>query len=245
MSDNSVPAAEPRIDSSEVIAVAERECGEELVDLCDSLPILLASQANPPLTFGARPPVLARIGVAVRLRRAISRLPRGTGCVIVAAFRSRSQQQRLYNRRLRAALQSSGRTPGETVVHLRQYVADPTIYAPHTTGGAFDVLLVGPDRVLLDMGGSFTADHTARTGYPFLSARQQSNRALLVDVMGAEGFVNYPFEWWHWSYGEKYWGLRTGREAIYAPVTVRGVVRAVLALQRRRLGRRVRELTGR
>jgi D-alanyl-D-alanine dipeptidase len=31
--------------------------------------------------------------------------------------------------------------------------------------------------------------------------------------------VNYPTEWWHWSYGDRYWALMTGAPAaLYGPV---------------------------
>ncbi|MCZ0970531.1 hypothetical protein O1L55_01370 [Streptomyces albulus] len=45
------------------------------------------------------------------------------------------------------------------------------------------------------------------------------HRALLGRALGGAGFVNYPSEWWHWSYGDRYWGLLTGaRCAVYGPV---------------------------
>jgi D-alanyl-D-alanine dipeptidase len=28
-------------------------------------------------------------------------------------------------------------------------------------------------------------------------------------------FINYPGEWWHWSYGDKYWAFIKGKDAIY------------------------------
>jgi len=47
--------------------------------------------------------------------------------------------------------------------------------------------------------------------------------------MTVAGFVNYPTEWWHWSYGDRYWAYATHRSAaIYGPVEVRTMV-AVLA----------------
>jgi D-alanyl-D-alanine dipeptidase len=37
--------------------------------------------------------------------------------------------------------------------------------------------------------------------------------------MTGAGFVNYPSEWWHWSYGDRYWAVVTGEpHAIYGPV---------------------------
>ena len=37
--------------------------------------------------------------------------------------------------------------------------------------------------------------------------------ALLADALGGAGFVNYPTEWWHWSFGDRYWAYLTGRHA--------------------------------
>ncbi len=52
----------------------------------------------------------------------------------------------------------------------------------------------------LDMGTSFDCfDVTSHTAHAGLSAEATANRALLVREMGAEGFRNYPREWWHFS----------------------------------------------
>jgi hypothetical protein len=40
-----------------------------------------------------------------------------------------------------------------------------------------------------------------------------------VSASWSAGLVNYPTEWWHWSYGDRYWALLTGADhAIYGPV---------------------------
>jgi len=36
--------------------------------------------------------------------------------------------------------------------------------------------------------------------------------------MEDQGFVNYPYEWWHYSYGDKYWGYVKNKTAIYDTV---------------------------
>ena len=41
----------------------------------------------------------------------------------------------------------------------------------------------------------------------------QANRRVLRDALSAAGLVNYPTEWWHWSYGDRYWALETGAPA--------------------------------
>ncbi len=37
-------------------------------------------------------------------------------------------------------------------------------------------------------------------------------------MLTAAGLVNYPTEWWHWSFGDRYWALATGKAAaLYGP----------------------------
>jgi len=71
----------------------------------------------------------------------------------------------------------------------------------------------------LDMGNVFQHDHTAATDCPGLTDKQYLHRRLLKDIMTQAGFVNYPREWWHWSYGEKLWAyLHQQPHAIYGPI---------------------------
>ncbi|BDR54317.1 hypothetical protein KIMH_04280 [Bombiscardovia apis] len=53
------------------------------------------------------------------------------------------------------------------------------------------------------------------TECPYVSEDAQANRKLLADAMSAAGFVNYPSEWWHWSYGDAYWGFVSHNPACY------------------------------
>lgn len=42
-----------------------------------------------------------------------------------------------------------------------------------------------------------------------------------IDAMTTVGFVNYPTEWWHWSYGDKYWAfMKSEPHAIYKSVEI-------------------------
>ena len=69
----------------------------------------------------------------------------------------------------------------------------------HNLGLAIDLTLIGGDGRELDMGTPFdtfsSAAHTANA-----TGEAATNRALLVRLMEAEGFVNYEKEWWHFSY---------------------------------------------
>ncbi|WP_281286552.1 M15 family metallopeptidase [Herbidospora galbida] len=33
---------------------------------------------------------------------------------------------------------------------------------------------------------------------------------MLGTALTEAGLVNYPTEWWHWSYGDRYWAHVTG-----------------------------------
>ncbi len=38
---------------------------------------------------------------------------------------------------------------------------------------------------------------------------------ILSTALTAADLVNYPTEWWHWSYGDRYRALRTGAAAAH------------------------------
>jgi len=41
---------------------------------------------------------------------------------------------------------------------------------------------------------------------------------VLGAALSGAGLVNYPTEWWHWSFGDRYWALTTGAgHARYGP----------------------------
>jgi len=45
-----------------------------------------------------------------------------------------------------------------------------------------------------------------------------ANRKTLTAALTNAGLVNYPTEWWHWSYGDRYWAFVTGApHALYGP----------------------------
>jgi D-alanyl-D-alanine dipeptidase len=39
-----------------------------------------------------------------------------------------------------------------------------------------------------------------------------------VDALTGAGLVNYPTEWWHWSFGDRYWAYASGSAARYGPL---------------------------
>jgi D-alanyl-D-alanine dipeptidase len=82
------------------------------------------------------------------------------------------------------------------------------------SGGALEVVLLDRDGVELDMGCELNEQcPQMMTRADGLSPIARANRQLLLRSTEAVGFVNYSHEWWHYSYGDRYWAFRTGAPA--------------------------------
>ena len=135
---------------------------------------------------------LLRAPVLERLLDAADRLPRDLRLVVVVGYRPPALQA-TYFEGYREGLRAEDPDRSEADLHrlASRYVSPPDV-APHPAGAAVDVTLRGADDVELDLGCP----------------------------VNAAGLVNYPTEWWHWSYGDRYWALATGADrAMYGPVT--------------------------
>jgi D-alanyl-D-alanine dipeptidase len=112
----------------------------------------------------------------------------------------------------------------ETILRLSSRFVSPLDVAPHVAGAAIDVTLVDRDGHPLDMGTPIdaTPEDSARACYfdaTNISPDARANRLVLATALADAGFVNYPTEWWHWSYGDRYWALHTdAAHALYGPV---------------------------
>lgn len=87
-----------------------------------------------------------------------------------------------------------------TIVSNPEYVADPSKGSIHNRGGAVDITLVNKRGKELKMGTSFDffgseAGHL----YEDLPQKVKDNRALLKEVMIANGFNSFDSEWWHYN----------------------------------------------
>jgi len=100
----------------------------------------------------------------------------------------------------------------------------PIEVAGHVAGAAIDVTLVDTRGAELDLGTPIDATPEASGGRCYFAApdippRARTNRELLAGVLSDVGLLNYPTEWWHWSFGDRYWALLTGAQgALYGPV---------------------------
>jgi D-alanyl-D-alanine dipeptidase len=91
----------------------------------------------------------------------------------------------------------------------------------HATGAAVDLTLCTLDGTELWMGTPVQSARTAlsHTGSGGVGREARHGRCLLTRVLETVGLVNYPAEWWHWSFGDCYWAQLTGaRQARYGPL---------------------------
>jgi zinc D-Ala-D-Ala dipeptidase len=113
----------------------------------------------------------------------------------------------------------------------RVTVADPVdTPSGHQCGSAVDVTILGAGGPL-DMGTQWAdfAEITAtvnplRTHSPDITPEQAANRAILLGAMEGQGLVNYPEEWWHFSFGDALWHeVMTARGGAPGPVVHRPI----------------------
>lgn len=75
----------------------------------------------------------------------------------------------------------------------------------HSRGATVDLALLrcGADGrcAAVDMGTGYDLfDRRSHTASPLVGPEQRANRQRLLEAMAAEGFVNYPKEWWHYTW---------------------------------------------
>lgn len=210
--DDVVLMADPR-----VVAIGVVDSGEPLVDVREALPVT-DLKADEDGLFA-----LVRASVLDRLLVARHRLPAGVDLLFVEGYRPPALQ-RLYFESYRGQLRQLHPSWSADEVHAAtsRYVSPPEV-APHCAGAAVDLTLCADEGAELDMGTPVNASPEDSEGACYTAApvgsEARRHRDLLGEALGAAGLVNYPTEWWHWSFGDRYWALLTEADtARYGPI---------------------------
>lgn len=139
---------------------------------------------------------------------------------ITDAHRPMALQRLYYDQILREIEENEGLTGTALYEKAGMYISPPHFFPPHTTGGAIDLTILDLNKQQeLDMGSQIDdTEDKVMMFYSKLSHEQKENRARLFASMLSAGFVNFPAEWWHYSYGDKEWAMRSQKpHAIYTP----------------------------
>jgi len=194
------------------------ECNEHLVDVrkyCNDITLRIYPEMKEN-TFYLRKRVIEM------LNKADSLLPKGYKILLLDAYRPLEIQEKFFKD---FCIELKNKHPNFNDAKIRKeaskFVAPPDvkILPPHSTGGAVDITIIDKYGNEIDMGTK--PDDLNFKAYTYcreISRAAKHNRKILIRVMRRAGFVNYPREWWHWSYGDKCWAAVKKINSIYGIV---------------------------
>lgn len=199
----------------EIIAIPIMDNHEQLVDLKDQLII----------SFGPSPEIpnntdytKMRKTVYEKLVQAQYLLPSGLRFCVYEGHRSLSLQEHLFNNRFAMLQEEHPSWLKDKIFQETTRLVSPSVnldgtrnVPPHSTGAAIDVYLINSEGEIIDMGikvedwmqdvdGSISATDSQK-----ISSVAKNNRSIMSAALSDVGFVNYKGEYWHWSYGDRYW----------------------------------------
>jgi D-alanyl-D-alanine dipeptidase len=227
-----IPAIETPTDWKSVVI---KECREPLMRLSTLRDVRIL--INSKFCQGDIPEHLyARESVAQRLVSAASQLSAGYYLFITDAWRPFSTQQAFFEKQCQI-LREQFPTLSEDEIYRRAeiYISVPSRHplcpSPHYTGGAIDLTLADSDGQCLPMRPKSApcyspVSHTRaleelleNSGH--LTEEEEMclyNRRILYHTMINNGFTNYCKEYWHFDYGDQFWGSITSSTAFYGGI---------------------------
>lgn len=203
------------------------ECGEPLVPVAG--PHLVLADPHPYVALGAPyggvSPWFLRKSVVAALNRAAADLQLvkpGWRILLTDALRPVAVQRFMVDWQLRELAAAEGLEVADLSeadrVRLMAVVAtiwampsdDPATPPPHSTGAALDCTLLDEHGQPVAMGGEIDqVGEVSKPGFydamPGVAARFAANRALLCQILEAQGFRRHPAEWWHFGLGDQLW----------------------------------------
>jgi D-alanyl-D-alanine dipeptidase len=201
-----------------ILAIPIQETQEEMVDIVSQQEIL----------YGPSPEIdnntdytKMRLSVFEKLKEAQDLLPEGLRFCLYEAYRSLNLQNQIFKERYNKVKKLYPSWSQEALFNETTRLVSPvenldgsTNTPPHSTGAALDLYLVDensqepvdmgihPKDWMMDTEGVYSLTHSK-----LISKTAMINRALMAKVLETVGFVNYPTEYWHWSYGDRYWAF--------------------------------------
>lgn len=175
-----------------------KDCKEQLIPFpSDSFVI----KTGEPITF-------LRSGALKRLTMVNEELKQnGMELIIYEGYRSKAKQKAMWDEEKKSIMLDHPSLSEEEIRKLlSKRIANPKGFGGHQTGGAVDVGLIS-DGHLIDVGGNYLDfnKNTYTNNFKELTIDQKANRNLLTKTMKKYGFINFPAEWWHYSYGDIMW----------------------------------------
>lgn len=197
---------------SAINAVEIKESNEELFNIKQDKQLYFSKELQ------KRPSIYLRKSVYEKIKEAEQLLPKGSFFKVYSAFRPQEEQIQLWNENYqKIKTQNPTLSEEELIQQTRAVCADPRNgFGGHQTGGAVDITLCDAKGRDFDMGTTYLETSSKiPTKAKGLTEEQRKNRVLLKQVMEKAGFQNYPFEWWHYCYGDRMWAAYSGKKSCF------------------------------
>ena len=167
-----------------------------------------------------------RQGVYLKLLKMLEILPENVGIAYFEGYRPLSKQKEYFDKKFKeilAQVKDKELAYQETSKLLSPFINNvPT----HATGAAIDIALFeinDSKPQLIDMGKFdviFGPNDQQETFSENISISQKMNRLMMLLAAAKAGLVNYGYEWWHYSFGDKAWAyVKKQKQALYGLAT--------------------------
>ena len=183
--------------------------------------------------FSEHPNMFVRRAVLSRLLKALEQLPAQYGLLIWDAYRPREVQEKLFIWMQAQVQKQFPDLPAEKIFEeTRKYASPPSkvgdVYCPpHLSGGAIDLSLFDVlTQQEIDMGTPFD-DCTERAHSDYFENQNsldpaqiniRERRRYLRNAMESAGFTSYQYEWWHFDFGNAFWGTAKKETSVFGPL---------------------------
>jgi len=159
-------------------------------------------------------PNLIRKMVLFKLYKIADKLPDGVNLLILQTYRSKSKMNEQWQKTINEIAMQNPEMGRYEILKLAKFQTDDPkdSIGGHVTGGAVDVALCDDNGVMFDYGTQFhERSNATSTKNNNITKQQAKNRKKLVKIMKKQGFINFPAEWWHFSYGDRSWAAYKGK----------------------------------
>ena len=202
-----------------ILAVPISDSHEPLVDLTQQSSIAYGPS---PEIANNQDYIYLRKTVYEKLNQAQGSLPKGLYFCLYEGYRSLALQKMIFDKQYANVKKRHPEWSSTQLFAETTKLVSPVInedgsknIPPHSTGGALDVYLIDDHGKAVDMGihpKDWMQDEggvLSLTSSTLISTTAKMNRRIMSQALAAVGFVNYPTEYWHWSYGDRYWAYVT------------------------------------
>lgn len=196
-----------------------RENGEKLVSLkyIDEK-IIISPQYFIDGIDGAENDCRIRENIAKKLILIANRLPEGFKLLIWDSYRTIKTQNSLFDMYYNKFKNELQLEENELLEYTKKFVSLTSLEkkrpSPHNTGGAIDLTICDNNGNSINMGTYFD-DFRPESYTRFFEEKRERgeileeekeillNRRILCNLFAEEGFMNYPYEIWHKSFGDQ------------------------------------------